>query len=144
MGWFGLARKGLWVEGCGDGFGFEVVDAIAHEPLLRLFEAGKNWKILTHEGAGEGWEQHEVIPTYRVENQYPSEARVELAQARNIWWSSGSQFESLRGDAQAGAVHACGAGKTARKLKQAGLTPVIFPSVEEWRKWITTSAQTAR
>jgi hypothetical protein len=78
-----------------------------------------------------------VLPTYSVSAQdYSPQAIESLADATHIFWSSSSQFDQLRAHAGAHAHHACGAGKTARHLRERGIPTQAFPSVEDWRKWI--------
>lgn len=133
--WEKLARRGLWVEGCAEGMGFEELRATLTEPVLGL-PAEEEWSVLTHERAAEGWPRAKVVPTYRIGGHYPQAARQALASADALFWSSGSQFDELRQWATPGALHACGPGKTAAVIRARGIDPWVFPSAEEWRKWI--------
>lgn len=135
--WFRLASRGVWVEGCTEGFGFLETVPTFEERVLQLPPLEK-WKILTHRDAADGWEKWNstVIPTYEVKREYSKDAKEALKKATHIFWSSGSQFDELKEWVPVGARHACGAGKTAKLLNERGLSPRIFPSVEEWRKWL--------
>ncbi|MDR3605858.1 MAG: hydroxymethylbilane synthase [Oligoflexia bacterium] len=137
--WERLAKKGLWVEGCAEGLGFEFLRATIEEPVLRLAAYPRDWTILTHEAAVGDWAESRVLATYRLEACYPEAAIHALHSAREIFWGSGSQFDELKSGVRADARHACGPGKTAKKLRNEGISPFIFPSVEEWRKWTKQS-----
>ncbi|MBC7693540.1 MAG: hypothetical protein H7222_17375 [Methylotenera sp.] len=136
--WFDLAKKGIWVEGCAEGLGFEFLAPGLHEAVLRLPEL-PNWTVLTHQQALSGWPQSRAFATYEV--LPPSEDvldtfREELKHATHLYWSSGSLFDLLKPSVRSGAHHSCGAGKTATHLRNSGITPQVFPSYESWKKWL--------
>jgi hypothetical protein len=134
--WERLARLGLWVEGCAEGMGAQYALETAREPVLQLPPFFRDWVTLTHDGAGAAGEDIRVLATYHLETHYPELAKEALKLAGEIYWSSSSQFDELRHWAQRDAGHACGPGKTARRIRDQGIDPLIFPSVEEWRKWV--------
>lgn len=132
--WFKLAERGIWVEGSAESLGFEHVESVLSEPVLRL-PSFESWSVLTHEAGRSGWKKGKVLATYRLQ---PTEADVgALKEATHAFWSSGSLYDEMKSHAKPGLHHACGPGKTAAHLRSQGLEPVVFPSVEEWRKWIT-------
>jgi hydroxymethylbilane synthase len=131
--WFKLASQGYWVEGCAEGMGFEYVKPMLLEPVLQL-PPMPDWSVLTHDDAVSGWEAGQVTGTYRV--GFESANTQDLHTATHVFWSSSTQFEALVDGAAASAHHACGPGKTARRIEASGLMPTVFPSVEEWRRWI--------
>jgi hydroxymethylbilane synthase len=135
--WFRLAEKGIWVEGCSEGLGFESTLPTLQEAVLQLPEI-KKWTVLTHEAAVNEWAQQSIpaIATYRVNLNYGIAAKQAVKKSTHLFWSSGSQFDELKEGINPDAQHACGPGKTAQHLRAAGLNPVVFPSVEEWRKWL--------
>ena len=137
--WFRLAERGVWVEGCAEGLGFEGLLPTLGEPVLRL-PLLNDWTILTHRAAVEGWSVGKVVPTYWLvpekDSQTMAKKRESVQAATHLYWSSGSQFEELRGWAREDGHHACGPGKTAQVLRSRGLKPEIFPSVKEWREWL--------
>ncbi|MFL5815778.1 MAG: hydroxymethylbilane synthase [Bdellovibrionia bacterium] len=139
--WFKLAAQGVWVEGCAELMGYEALKPTLGEAVLQLAPLNA-WTVLTHESARGDWAQGQVIATYKVSARYSQEAKDALARAKYVFWSSGSQFDELHSLAPAGAQQACGLGKTADRLltqaKTAGVQ--VFPSVEEWRKWVTNKA----
>jgi hydroxymethylbilane synthase len=136
--WFRLAQRGVWVEGCAESMGFDWLRRTLAEEVLRLPAFGSSWGVLTHKEAAADWSDAQVMATYEVlpVQASASEAVIELARANVVYWSSGSQFEALVRHVKPGAVHCCGAGKTAKKLTDAGLKPLIFRDVEEWREWL--------
>jgi hydroxymethylbilane synthase len=153
--WLRLASKGIWVEGCAEGLGFESLKATLEEHVLQLPSLAQ-WKVLTHEDALNDWRsvlpEENVLATYRVGVIYSNEAKKQLKQATDFFWSSGSQFNALKAELSDEQLrsgrHACGPGKTAHEIATAlanhGLgnhpsnqkRPLVFPSVEEWKKWI--------
>ncbi|MBI2712265.1 MAG: hydroxymethylbilane synthase [Bdellovibrio sp.] len=138
--WFKLARMGLWVEGCAENLGFEFLKETLGEPVLGLPQL-PSWTVLTHESAQFDWTETQVrvIPTYEVSSDtssYSPEALQSLSEATHIFWSSGSQWNALKGLIPNTVHHACGPGKTARFLQRSGLDPAIFLSVKEWKKWL--------
>lgn len=133
--WFKLAEKGLWVEGCAENLGFESIRKTIAEEVLQL-PPFKSWTVLTHEGAERGWDTR-VIPTYRLKKSgYPDRAKQALKQATHVFWSSASQFDELKDTVPQNAHQACGVGRTYEHLTSCGVKPVVFPTAEEWRKWI--------
>jgi hydroxymethylbilane synthase len=137
--WFKLALQGLWVEGSAEGLGFEELLPTLGEGVLQLPPLS-GWAVLTHDRALDGWSDGpggpEVIATYRVKAEYSAQARQAASQATHFYWSSGSQFDELGALAPQNAHHACGPGKTASYLRTKGIEPKLFPSVEEWKRWI--------
>ena len=133
--WFKLAAQGVWVEGCAEGMGFEFVEPILGEKVLGLPPFGSQWTVLTHAQAVEGWSGARVAATYAVPRS-SEESSGALATARHLFWGSGTQFDQYGKLAAPEARHYCGPGKTAAHLRSKGIEPVVFPSAEEWRKWL--------
>lgn len=143
--WFKLAAQGLWVEGCAELMGYEKLKPVLGEAVLQLAPLS-NWTVLTHEAARSDWTQGKVIPTYKVSATYSQEAKDALKRAKYVFWSSGSQYDELQSLMPTGAQQACGLGKTADRILAQSKSGAkssavqIFPSVEEWRKWVTSTA----
>lgn len=137
--WFKLAQKGLWVEGCADGLGYDLlIRTLLTDPVLQL-PSCPAWNILTHSDASESWDElkGKVIPTYRLEKTVEDEAITSLKNADHIFWSSFSQYKALSEYAQPNAIHICGPGKTADLLKAEGVKNLIIaPNIEEIKKRI--------
>ena len=139
--WFKLAQQGIWVEGCAEGLGFETLMPTLKEPVLGLPELA-GWSVLTHDQAFTEWLElgMRAIGSYTVHVKYPDWVREELRSATDVFWSSSSQINGLKGDLPKNARHACGPGKTAEYLRILGIEPLVFPKGEEWRKWIKNRA----
>ncbi len=143
--WFRLAATGLWVEGCAEGLGFDFALNTLQKPCLQLGPP-ESWHVLTHAGASAEWA--EIIPHENIHATYhlhidaePPESKSQLRQAKEIYLSSFSQYTRLKREIPAGARLSCGPGRTAKGLLQLGLRPKVFPSIEEWRKWINQRGQ---
>jgi hydroxymethylbilane synthase len=140
--WFKLAERGVWVEGSAESLGFELVEPTLGEKVLGLPPFGAQWTVLTHDRAAEGWGSARVLATYRAPsaNAAGGDARSDgeaLKRAKHVYWGSGSQFDELGAQVSKQARHYCGPGKTAAHLRARGIEPTVFPSAEEWRKWLT-------
>jgi len=69
-----------------------------------------------------------------------------VANADAIFWTSFSQYEFYGKYAKQDVKHLCAGGETAELLKQAGIEPVIFPTIkafEQWRKYSIQSHSVA-
>jgi hydroxymethylbilane synthase len=131
--WFKLAARGLWVEGCAEGLGFDALRSTLTEPVLCLPPL-EQWTLLTHADAVAGWSPLHATATYRLES---TDETAGLENATHVFWSSAKQYSLLRHRVAPGAHHACGPGRTAAELERQGVTPLsIFPSIREWQTWI--------
>jgi hydroxymethylbilane synthase len=138
--WYALAKRGVWVEGCAEGLGFNSLRHSLGEPLLQL-PALHEWLALTHESAAPGWQLAgpTALATYRNAAMRGTTAP---ADATHYYWHSAAQFEAWNvagRAATATAHHACGFGKTAECVRAAGVSRLtVFPSVTQWREWLAT------
>lgn len=132
--WRRLAARGLWIEGCAEGLGFEALRASLGEPVLRLPQL-EHWTVLTHAEAVAAWAPARAYGTYRL---LPPEGIAGSPEgATHVFWASSSQYELWRGYLGPGVHHACGPGRTAAALEARGVAPLqVFPSIEEWRAWL--------
>jgi hydroxymethylbilane synthase len=140
--WFALAQRGVWVEGCAEGLGFETLRSTLAEPVLTL-PALDQWLALTHAEAVAGWQAMgiEVLATYRHslvgDAALAANDSASPAKASHIYWHSAAQFARWRGSAATTAHHACAFGKSAEQLRAAGISRLtVFPSVTQWRAWL--------
>ena len=142
--WFALAARGVWVEGCAESLGFAVLRPMLAAPLLALPPL-QDWLALTHQEAAAGWAEVPVLATYRHRDGHrdahddsaAAAAAAPPAGVRQVWWHSGAQFESWGATVARDCQHACGPGKTAERLRQAGVTDLtVFPTVQLWRDWL--------
>ena len=135
--WFELAKKGIWVEGCADGFGIDFLKNVWQSPLAAVSET--EIILLTNENSAIDWQKEgrKAIATYRLIPN-PSEGLIAALQsAEAIFWTSFKQFEACKSFVTEGVLHACPAGKTARKLRELGLEPAVFPSIKAFLSQIT-------
>lgn len=138
--WFDLADRGHWVVGCADGLGLESIRRTAENPVLGAHE--EPWLILTREGfflGTQGLETGPCHPPHGIPDHDPSTLAGTLHRATHLFWASANQFLGLRPLIAAfapGARHACCPGAAAERLKAEGLHPDVFPSPDDWRRWI--------
>lgn len=128
--WRKLAAMGLWVEGAAENLGFANFTSTLQEKWLKLPPL-KDWTILTHQDAVEGWNEGRVVATYSITQ--PTTPPQGIENATHLWWASGSQFLALNAYAKQAKFHACGPGKTAELLRAHQIQPAIFPSNAAWR-----------
>ncbi len=135
--WRKLAARGLWVEGCAEGWGVEALTEVFAEPFVQAADA--HVALLTHKRApalsGAPWA---TVATASSELVKLNEAlKKKLKSSRFFYWKSATAYENLALFLPRGAVrHACGPGRTAVGLKARGVEPQVFPSFEEWQSWL--------
>lgn len=135
--WLELAKLGYWVEGSADALGFETLQHVWQMPLLQM--DASEVCILTHEHAADRWRVKGVnaVSNYSLQPTNESALIERIQQAKVLFWSSFSQYESYGTHAAYDATHVCAGGETATLLQQAGVSPVFFPTIkafEQWRK----------
>ena len=136
--WFRLADRGVWIEGCAEQFGFDLLRPTLGQGVLGLPDIG-DWRILSHGDAVDAWPGHDVTVTYTVSPHEPlhdgHEAVRSLRAAKSAFWTSGSQFDAFREWIPEGCRHACRFGRTWFYLRQQGLTDLTpYPDIAEWRR----------
>lgn len=140
--WFKLAEKGIWVEGCAEGLGFDFLRPTLEEPVLGLPKLNE-WCVFSHLGARSEWDELGMgfVGTYEV--RYPELEERELKPfraAQSFFWTSGSQYKFyqkyLPSSENAAVIHSCGPGKTAKLLRSLGRDPQVFLTARMWREWI--------
>jgi hydroxymethylbilane synthase len=135
--WRKLAARGLWVEGCADGFGVEALSEIFAEPFCAA--ASDRVACLTHKRApalqNSQWATVATASSDLIRLTEPLKKR--LKGCRFFYWKSATAYENLALFLPHGGIrHACGPGRTASGLKARGVDPQIFPSFEEWVAWL--------
>ena len=140
--WRRLAARGLWVEGCADNLGFSDIVPTLECEVLGLPPLDE-WLVMTRSGAEAGWASAgvgEVVATYELgapDAAHLESARGEIENSTDFFWGSIEQYRAVERWLPRDARHACGAGKTATALHEAGVeSPLVFPSREEWRAWL--------
>ena len=144
--WFELSKKGYWVTAGADALGFEFLLSSLDMPLLNIL--AEDISILTHEAAAERWrlKGYNAISNYKQVPKIDETIRESIVAAEAIFWTSFSQYELYGKFAKPDAKHLCAGGETAELLKQAGIEPVIFPTIkafEQWRRYSIRSHSAA-
>jgi hydroxymethylbilane synthase len=144
--WFELAKQGYWVMASADALGFEFLLPSLQMPLFNI--QAEDISMLTHEAAAERWRRkgYDAISNYRLSPKNNAAIQESIAAADSIFWSSFSQYEFYGKYAKPDVKHLCAGGETAELLKQAGVEPVIFPTIkafEQWRKFSIQSLSVA-
>ncbi len=137
--WLELAKLGIWVEGSADALGFESLEAVWSMPLLN--KKITDVCILTHQQAAERWKikGYHAASNYRLKPQQDEAVIAQIKNAKFIFWSSFSQFEYYGIHAAQDAVHICAGGETASLLTEAGIKPVVFPTIKAFEQWRRSS-----
>ena len=144
--WFELSKKGYWVTASADALGFEFLLGSLTMPLLNIH--AKDISILTHESAVKRWRKkgYNAVSNYKLVSKNDKTIRQSIADAEAIFWTSFSQYEFYGKYTKPHIKHLCAGGETAELLKQAGVDPVIFPTIkafEQWRRYSIRSHSVA-
>ena len=139
--WFELSKKGYWVTASADALGFEFLLRSLNMPLLNI--KAEDISILTHEAAADRWRSkgYDAISNYKLLPKNEQPIQRSIAKADAIFWTSFSQFGFYGNYAKKDAQHLCAGGETAELLKQAGVEPVIFPTIKAFEQWKKYSIQ---
>src|SRR6187399_411994 len=137
--WFELSKKGYWVTASADALGFEFLLPSLSMPLLNI--QVEEISILTHEAAAERWrlKGYNTVSNYKLLPKNDKAIQESIVVAEAIFWTSFSQYEFYRKYAKPDAKHLCAGGETAELLKQAGVEPVIFPTIKAFEQWRRSS-----
>ena len=141
--WLELARKGVWVEGCADGLGLEVLVKPWSGDFLHITK--QDVKILTNADSAGNWvsDGWDATATYKLVPSMTPEIIAGLRLAEIVFWTSYQQYESCKQYLQPGVIHACPAGKTAVLLMKDGIIdPVVFPSIKAFNWFISSPSRT--
>ncbi len=144
--WFELAKRGYWVTASADALGFEFLLRALNMPLLNIRVV--DITILTHDAAAVRWKTkgYAALSNYKLIAKNDEAIQESVAKADTIFWTSFSQYEYYGNHAKLDVKHLCAGGETAELLKQAGIEPVIFPTIkafEQWRKYSIRSHSVA-
>jgi hydroxymethylbilane synthase len=140
--WYDLAKKGIWVEGCADGLGFNFLLPVFKSPLVDIEIS--DIQILTNKNSAQHWidDGFNALYTYELKGSLSAEVKDKIANADIIFWTSYQQYELCKGFLKDKVQHVCPSGKTATLLQAEGLAPVIFPTIKsfiDWKKKLTAS-----
>ncbi|MBX9785612.1 MAG: hypothetical protein K2X48_20200 [Chitinophagaceae bacterium] len=133
--WFELAKQGYWVTASADALGFENLIPALQMPLLQM--NAEDICILTHQTAAERWKQKgfHAVANYKLVAKNDALIAEKISLAKHIFWTSFSQYEQYGKFAAYDATHICAGGETASLLQQAGVEPVIFPTIKSFEQW---------
>ena len=103
-------------------------------PLINI--RAEDILILTHQTAAERWRMkgYDASSTYKLLPKNEETIQGSIASAAAIFWTSFSQYDFYGKHAKPGVIHLCAGGETAELLKQAGVEPVIFPTIKEFEQ----------
>jgi hydroxymethylbilane synthase len=137
--WLELAKLGVWVEGSADALGFESLQKVWQMPLLQINR--NDSCMLTHTGAAKRWNAkgYQAISNYTLKPRYNETIIEKIQAARFLFWSSFSQYEYYGRYAAYDATHICAGGETASLLEDAGVRPVVFPTIKAFEQWRRSS-----
>jgi hydroxymethylbilane synthase len=127
--WFELAQKGVWVNGCSEGFGFEYLNPVFERPLFHTLK--KDILILTNEGAEAHWQpKYQTASTYRLIPNLTARVSAEIQLADAVFWTNFEQYQISKHLLKPNVIHACAAGKTAELFVNQGIMPVVFINIK--------------
>ena len=137
--WFELSKKGYWITAGADALGYEFLLPSLSMPLLNI--RAEDISILTHEVAAGRWRMkgYHAVGNYKQLPKNDETIRESIVVAEAIFWTSFSQYEFYGKYAKPDAKHLCAGGETAELLKQAGVGPVIFPTIKAFEQWRRSS-----
>jgi hydroxymethylbilane synthase len=133
--WLALARAGIWVEGSADALGLESMKPVFRMPVVSQDIA--DLTVVTHAEAAGNWRRKgwNASSTYSLVPVFHASIASRIASSRFLFWTSFSQYTQYRDAVPANATHACPAGETASMFREAGLEPVIFPTIQSFQSW---------
>jgi hydroxymethylbilane synthase len=127
--WFQLAQKGIWVNGCAEGFGFEYLNPVFEQPLFHTQKTAI--LILTNEGAEAHWQpKYQTASSYRLIPNLTESVSAAIQSADAVFWTNFEQYNISKHLLKPDVIHACAAGKTAELFVNQGITPIIFPNIK--------------
>ena len=133
--WYELAKKGIWVEGCADGLGFNFVNSILQSPLININNS--DIQIITNSQSKAHWIEDGInaTGTYELIADLSEEIKNVIADADIIFWTNFQQYEICRPFIKNNVQHVCPSGKTAKLLMAQGIQPIIFPTIKAFNDW---------
>ncbi len=135
--WFELAKRGVWVEGCSDGFGFRFLENVFSSPLVGL--NARSMRILTNTESAQDWIQGGFPATglYTLHDNISEGIKDALREADDaFFWTNFGQYRACREYISSEkALHICPSGRTAAIFRSHGIEPVIVPSIKAFLLW---------
>ncbi len=133
--WYELAKKGIWVEGCADGLGFDFSHSILQSPLINI--SNNDIQLITNSQSKMHWIEDGInaAATYKLISGVTAEIKNTIAGADVIFWTSFQQYQNCSAFIKTNVQHVCPSGKTAKLLTAAGVQPIIFPTIKAFNDW---------
>jgi porphobilinogen deaminase len=133
--WYDLAKKGIWVEGCADGLGYEFLWPVFKSPLINI-EPG-TIQIITNTSSELNWKAEGIntVGTYELKNNLSEEIKNLIAGADIIFWTNFQQYQLCKPFLKKNVEHVCPSGRTAKLLMKEGIQPIIFPTIKAFNDW---------
>lgn len=139
--WYKLAKLGIWVDGSADGLGFEALLEVLATPLFRVDK--NDLCLLTHDDAAKRWtaKGFQAVSNYRLNPMDHPQIVERIKHSKYVFWSSFSQYEHYGKYVSNDARHICAGGETAFLLTEAGVKPIVFPTIKSFEQWRKSSIQ---
>lgn len=133
--WYELAKKGIWVEGCADGLGFDFTGSIFQSPLINI--SSNDIQVITNSQSKAHWIEDGInaVGTYELIAQLPAAIKNKIAEADIVFWTSFQQYKLCKHIIKNNVQHVCPSGKTAKLLMAEGLHPKVFPTIRAFNDW---------
>jgi len=133
--WFDLSKNGIWVEGSADALGLESLRSVFSMPLLNIL--AKDVCVISNKQAAQAWRKKGwyAIATYSLTGKPMDELKTAISNADIIFWTSYRQYEQYKNVSRENVTHSCPAGETAELLREAGIEPVVFPTIKSFQQW---------
>ncbi len=135
--WLQLAARGIWVAGCADAMGLSFLEEAWTMPLLNINRDQVG--IITHKDAVAGWQEKgwHAYASYELlaKASQGENLKERLRSAAFVFWTSFNQYDLLRDAVPMGVQHACASGETANRFLEAGINPLLFPTIKSFQQW---------
>ena len=137
------ASKGFWVNGSADALGDDSLLRLLQAASLKMMYSFTETAVLTSDSSLSSIGP--VVPCYRRSARHLTEDLFkELHMVEVFYWSSAYQFDQYLKQfpdiAWDRVIHCCGLGKTFSQLKERGVTPYPFATIEAFKDWFISKS----
>lgn len=133
--WFSLAEKGVWVDGCTDGLGFDFLKRIWDTTFFsqQLDET----QVFTNGNSKSYYPDSikHVAACYKMTPTFAPEIIEAIQKAKAVFWSSYQQYDVYKKYLSANTKHFCASGRTAELLAKQGVNAYSFPTIKAFKQW---------
>ena len=131
--WKELAKQGIWVEGSADALGMEQLIPVWNMPLIGIKPT--EITILTHGEAADRWRDkgYQALAPYDLGGADLGD--TDLGGRRFFFWTSIAQYELLCQRLGKDVTHICTSGETLNLLREKGMDPIVFPTIQSFEWW---------